>query len=209
SRWRRNSRGWITRSPKARVNAMWDFGVNARSRITSRADSLNACCSWRASAGARGALLMPFTSMAWLPAMGMNSSVMDITCQSLFVDLGGVAPGRPIAHRQGGGVETVKAQGIIPKGLLQAAPGQFGHVQKGAQGMGVLGVGVGEVGAEEDVVVPQVVHHLVQQDVVGLGGDKALAAEIVARGQGQLRGVAPAHQLQVLVEAVQPVGQPA
>ena len=94
------------------------------------------------------------------------------------------------------------ALGLVGEGLLH-------HVGQGLGGGWCVGVGV--VGVEDDVVVPDVVHHVLDGGLVGVGGHGALAQEVILRGvlQGMVVEEDGLTALAVLLQAVEPEGDPA
>ena len=75
-------------------------------------------------------------------------------------------------------------------------------------GVRVLRVGVREVGLEHDVVVAHPAHHVGDEAVVALGGDPAVAPEVLGGRHRELGRLGRARELEVLVDAVQPRRQP-
>src|SRR5262249_48595807 len=108
------------------------------------------------------------------------------------------------ALRGGGGGDRGVPEGLgfVRVGDLFLAGGWIGRVR-------VLRVGVRVVGLEEDAVVAELVDHVVDDVLLALGRDPAVALPVLEGRPLALGRVEPARELEVLLDAPEPEREPA
>src|SRR5205807_4768586 len=107
-----------------------------------------------------------------------------------------------------GGSKSVEGGGVVVQDL---AAGRLGEIdgEHRLDGLRPLVIGMRVIAGEEDPVLADRAHQLRQARLVGLAGDPALAPDVRARGERDVRlSLDAAGLLPVRVHAPEPVRQP-